>query len=55
MPDLDAGRYAAYVWPAFAISALVIAWMVVDSLMRARRWRREAQRLEDAARPGADQ
>ena len=31
---------------AFAISALVIGWMVVDSLSSARRWRKEAQRLE---------
>jgi heme exporter protein D len=51
--DLDAGKYAAYLWPAFAISAAVIGWMVIDSLARARRWRAEAQRLQalrDAAR-----
>jgi len=43
MPDFDAGQYAAFVWPAFAITALVLGWMVVDSLTRARRWKREAE------------
>ena len=46
MLDLDPGKYGAFLWPAFAISALVIGWMVVDSLSSARRWRKEAQRLE---------
>jgi heme exporter protein D len=46
MPDLDAGKYALFVWPAFAVTAAVIAWMVADSLGRARRWKREAERLE---------
>jgi len=50
MLDLDAGRYAAYVWPAFAVSAAVIAGMVADTLLRARHWRREAQRLEASER-----
>ncbi len=45
MPDLDAGKYAAYVWPAMGATALVFAWMITDSLARARRWRREAERL----------
>lgn len=44
--DFDAGKYALFVWPAFAITAVVLAWMVADSLLRARRWRREAERLE---------
>lgn len=46
MLDLDPGKYGAFLWPAFAISALVIGWMVVDSLLSARRWRKEVQRLE---------
>ena len=46
MLDLDPGKYGAFLWPAFAISALVIGWMVVDSLSSARRWRKEVQRLE---------
>jgi heme exporter protein D len=46
MLDLDPGKYGAFLWPAFAISALVIGWMVIDSLSSARRWRKEAKRLE---------
>jgi heme exporter protein D len=42
--DFDAGRYALYVWPAFAAVAAVFAWMIADSLMRARKWRREAEK-----------
>lgn len=44
--DFDAGKYAPYLWPAFAISAVAFAWMVVDSVLTARRWKREAQRLQ---------
>ena len=29
--DLDMGRYAAFVWPAFALSALVIGALVADT------------------------
>ena len=41
--DFDAGKYAAYVWPAYAISALVLLALAGDTLMRARRWRRRAE------------
>ncbi len=41
------GKYAGFVWPAYAISAVVLAALVVDSLARARSWRREAERLQD--------
>ncbi|MBO9710730.1 MAG: heme exporter protein CcmD [Caulobacter sp.] len=44
--DFDAGKYAIYVWPAFALTAAVFAWMIADSLGAARRWRREAERLQ---------
>jgi heme exporter protein D len=44
--DLDPGKYAAYVWPSFAVTAAVLAWLTADTLARARRWRREAERLE---------
>jgi heme exporter protein D len=46
MLDLDAGKYAAFVWPAFAISAIVIAGMIISALSHARRWRRRAEQLE---------
>jgi heme exporter protein D len=46
---LDAGKYALYLWPAYGLSVVVIAGLVAESLMRARRWRRaaEAQERED--------
>ena len=46
MLDLDAGKYAFFDWTAYGASALVIAAMIADTLMRARRWRREAERLQ---------
>ena len=44
--DFDAGKYAVYLWPAFAISALAFAWMIGDSVLGARRWKRETERLQ---------
>jgi heme exporter protein D len=44
VPHLALGKYAVYVWPAYAISAVVILAMLVQSLMRARRWRMAAER-----------
>ena len=43
MFDFDAGKYAAYVWPAFAITALAFGWMIADSLARARRRKSEVE------------
>jgi heme exporter protein D len=39
-------RYAAFIWPAYGVTAVVFVWMVVDTLVRARGWRRRAERLE---------
>ena len=44
--DFDAGKYAVYVWPAFALTAGAFVWMIADSLTSARRWRRETERLQ---------
>ncbi len=44
MLDLDAGKYAAFVWPAYAITALVFLAMIVFTLNHARRWRRQAEK-----------
>jgi len=44
-----ADRYGAFVWPAYAVTALAFAWMVVATLLRARRWRRRVERLEKEA------
>jgi heme exporter protein D len=46
-------KYALFVWPAYAVTALAFAWMVVDTLVRARAWRRRAERLEPPPPPGA--
>jgi len=45
--DLDMGRYAAFVWPAWGISALVLAALAVWVVARARR---AARALDDAER-----
>ena len=34
---LAMGGYAVYVWPAFAVTTLVLGWLVIDSLRRLRR------------------
>ncbi len=44
-------KYALFVWPAYAITALVFAWMVVDTLIRASRWRRRAEQSGEDKRP----
>jgi heme exporter protein CcmD len=43
MPDLHVGAYGAYIWPAFGLTVLILAWMVVDTLVRAARWKARAQ------------
>lgn len=47
MFDLDMGRYAAFVWPAWGISAVVLAALAARTLIAARRWSAELKRLED--------
>ena len=46
MPDLDMSPYAAFVWPAWGISALVLGAVAVRALLAARRWKAELARLE---------
>ncbi|GAA0615312.1 hypothetical protein GCM10009422_07930 [Brevundimonas kwangchunensis] len=46
MPDFDMGQYGAYVWPAWGISAVVLAALTVRCAMAARRWKAELKRLE---------
>ncbi|WP_307369021.1 heme exporter protein CcmD [Brevundimonas sp. SORGH_AS_0993] len=54
--------YAAFVWPAWGVSALVLAALTVRAFAASRRWRRELARLEaeqgtpqDAADPNGPQ
>lgn len=52
MPSFDAGPYAFYVWTSYGVSAVVVAWLIADSLLRARRWRRAAEaRTAGMAKP----
>ena len=48
---LNLGKYAGFVIPAYTISLAGFAWMILDSVARAARWRREVVRLEAQARP----
>lgn len=51
MIDLDMGAYAAFVWPAWGISAAVLAALAVRALIAARRWNAELKRLDNDAAP----
>jgi heme exporter protein D len=46
MPNFELGKYALYIWPPYLISVLVIGALVIDTLLRTRRWKREVERLE---------
>jgi heme exporter protein D len=53
MLDFHAGKYAAFVWPAYGLTVLIIGALVADTLARARRWRLavEAREAELALEP----
>jgi heme exporter protein D len=40
------GGYAAYIWPAYGVAALILAGIVVESLIGLNRRRAELARLE---------
>ena len=46
MLDLDMTPYAAFVWPAWGVSALVLTALTVRAVVASRRWKRELARLE---------
>ena len=46
MLDLDMSPYAAFVWPCWAISALVLGGLVARVVAEARRWKRAANEQE---------
>lgn len=50
MLDLDMSPYAAFVWPAWGISAVVLAALTARALIAGRKWKRELDRL-DGAKP----
>ncbi len=43
MLDLDAGKYAPFVWLAYGLTAFVFIAMIWSSLAYARRWKDKAQ------------
>ena len=49
MIDLDMGAYAAFVWPAWGISAAVLAALGVRAVVAARRWNAELKRMDKDA------
>ena len=49
MIDLDMAPYAAFVWPAWGLSALVLGALAARALVAARRWSAELKRLEGEA------
>ncbi|GAA0870718.1 hypothetical protein GCM10009116_25550 [Brevundimonas basaltis] len=46
MLDLDMSPYGAFVWPAWTISAAVLAALAARVLLAARRWSADLKRLE---------
>ena len=46
MPNLELGKYAVYIVPAYLIAAVVIAAAIADTLSRTARWKREVDKRE---------
>ncbi len=51
---LAMGGYAAYVWPAYGVTALVIGALALVSLVEARSVRRDLERLQRQKLGGED-
>jgi heme exporter protein D len=41
--DLSAGKYAAFIWPAYGFTVIVFAVLIVGALGHARRWKKKAE------------
>jgi heme exporter protein D len=50
----EMGGYAIYVWPAFAVAALVMIGLLITTLRTLRAREAILRRLESAERPGDD-
>ena len=48
MPNIELGKYAIYIVPPYLIGAVLIGAMVVDTLLRTGRWKREVEKREAA-------
>ena len=51
MLDLDMSPYAAFVWPAWGISMLVLGAVVARAVTASRKWKAELKRLEQEPQP----
>ncbi|HVO13706.1 MAG TPA: heme exporter protein CcmD [Alphaproteobacteria bacterium] len=51
---LEMGGYAVYVWPAFAVAAIVMVGLLVTSLRTLRAREAVLKRLEAAEQPADD-
>ena len=48
------GGYGAFVWPAYALVAALLVWLLVHRIGRLKRREGELDRLEQQRRPGRD-
>ena len=46
MFDLDMSPYAAFIWPAWGISVVVLGGVVIRAVAASRKWKAELKRLE---------
>ena len=51
MIDLDMGAYAGFVWPAWGISAIVLAALAARAVIAARRWNAALKQLDQDLGP----
>lgn len=49
MIDLDMGAYAAFVWPAWGISAAVLIALAARAIVASRRWNADLKQLDKDA------
>jgi len=54
MLDLDMTPYAAFIWPAWGVSALVLAALTGRAVIASRKWKRELEGLEPDQRATPD-
>jgi len=45
MIDFDVGKYAAFIWPAYAITVLAFVVLIAGALNHGRRWKKRAEEL----------
>ncbi len=49
MLDLDMSPYAAFVWPAWGLTVVILGGVAARAVLSARRWKAELKRLEAEA------